>query len=242
MKKEYASSEERAVDRLYQKLGKMTLIMDKDGKPKKWVTIYPPMKDLIAECGRQNIELPKTPKLHDVLLVMVKAGYNNIQHYPPPDQAIKSLDDRAFEKGQADLGYPVAPGAEKSQPGDEQQVKIYKKEAEDAKLEAQRARVEAEQSKAEADHAKLEAEEAKLETEQYKIIVEQTKVEGKLVELQVEIDELEVHPEQDKAKIDKKQAEKSKLEAQLEKLLSDFDNLKATPQKKKISNNKEDKK
>lgn len=126
MKKEYASSEERAVDILYKRLGKMILIKDKDGKPKEWKTTYPPIADLIANCNKEKVKLPKSPKLHDVLLAMVKAGYNGVQRYPSPDQAIKSLSDRVFEKEQKDLGFPVT----------QEKAEVNTKEAEQAQREA----------------------------------------------------------------------------------------------------------
>lgn len=242
MKKEYASSEERAVDVLYQRLGRMTLIKDKDGKPKEWKTLYPPMKDLIANCEGEGLELPKNPKLHDVLLTMVKAGYNNIQRYPSPDQAIKSLSDRVFAKEQEDLGFPVSPGAEKNQIVDKQQTDIYKKEVEDAKLEAQRARVEADQAISEAEHAKNEAEEAKREANIARIATEKVKVQAMQVEHQVERTELEIDPEKNKTKLAKLEAE----EVRLAKVWNDLEamqaDLNAATKKKSSPDNKKAKK
>lgn len=232
-KKVYASSEERAADLLYERLGKMELIKDKDGKPKEYVKVYPTKAQLIAVCEKDGVDLPEKPKVKDILLEMARAGYPGIRSYPRA-----SLSERIFDKEQEKLGFPVQ-DKEKSKPVDEQQAAINKKEAEDAKLEAKRARAEADQAIREAEHSKNKAEDAMIETEQYKIIVEQTKIEAKLVELQYELDELELDPEKNKAKIDKNQAEKCKLEEEVEKLISDFGSIEAASKKKRIPDNKE---
>jgi len=116
MGKSFASAEDQAVYSLYTRLGKMKLITDKDGKPLKWETVYPSIKQLIASCKKDEIKLPKNPKFENILLAMLKAGYSNVKHPPSTEDEIKSWDENVFNKEIAKLGlYPIPKSAKTSQ-------------------------------------------------------------------------------------------------------------------------------
>ena len=96
--KKYASADEQKADLLYNRLSELVLIKDKEGRPLKWKKVKPPMTQLIESCKKEGIDLPKNPKLSDVLLAMVKGGYTDVQRNVSPPKAIKSLTQRAFER------------------------------------------------------------------------------------------------------------------------------------------------
>lgn len=139
--KVYASSEERAVELLYERLGVLVLIKDKKGKPIKYVKKYPSLQQLITGCKEMKVSLPKNPKLYNVLLTMCRAGFTNIQRFPAPKDGIKSLTERALDKALKDLSsVPVARKGNKIVPPDDEimppKQELDKMEAEQAKREA----------------------------------------------------------------------------------------------------------
>jgi len=112
MAKTFASEEDQAVHSLYTRLGKMKLIMDKDGKPLKWTTVYPSLKQLIAICKKRPITLPKNPKIADVLLAMFRSGYSIIEYPTSPADKIEDWDENVFNKEIRQLGfYKIPKGA-----------------------------------------------------------------------------------------------------------------------------------
>jgi len=129
----YTSSEERAVELLRERLGKLTLIKDKDGKPVKWEKKYPAISQLEANCKKEGIDLPKNPKINDILVAMVQAGYRGPQRYASPDTAIKNLSDRVFDKEMEDLdlppGYPPPADPPKSKKKIDKQSKQVTEQA-----------------------------------------------------------------------------------------------------------------
>lgn len=118
----YASSEERMVKLLYERLGTLQLLRDKKGNPLKWKKVYPPLEKLIAHCKKKEMDLPISPKLNDVLVAMVRAGYHNI--HPSivifPGSAIENLSDRVFDKAMKEipLASPADPPPAEPPPAD----------------------------------------------------------------------------------------------------------------------------
>ena len=161
-KKVYASSEEQAVDVLYQRLGKMTLITDKDGKPVRYERQYPSIKQLITNCKKEEIELPKNPKIKDVLLAMVRAGYTGDQQYASADLAIKSLSERVFEKAIKDTGISQKEEA----PPATQEAPPAQEEAPPTQRAAEQAKIDLEQSEEDEIEAEIKAEEDSAKEEQ----------------------------------------------------------------------------
>lgn len=145
--KKYASSDEQVADLLGSRLSKLVLIKDEKGRPLKWVKVKPLIRELIASCKTNGIDLPKNPKLSDVLLAMVKGGYTDVQRNTSPPKAIKSLTQRAFER---EVGIDTLPADPPADLPAQEQTKLDLEQSEEAEIEAE--------IKAEEDKAKMEAE------------------------------------------------------------------------------------
>lgn len=133
----YASSEERAIFLLYEHLGQMVLIKDKDGKPVKWITKYPPLQHLIKSCKEMKVSLPKSPSMKAVLLAMCRSKHTDLMRYPAK---VESLTERALHRELEKL--PRAPATKKgatkkdvSKPIDQKEAAINKMEAEQSDRE-----------------------------------------------------------------------------------------------------------
>lgn len=159
----YAGWEDRTAELLWEHLGVMTLITDEDKKPIRYEKVYPPIKKLVQNCKKEKIKLPPNPKIKDILLAMVKAGYTNPQKDASASQAIKSLSERVFEKAIKDNTVSqqkvsfrlkeVPPEQEEAYPVQEEVTPVQKKiEPEQEEADPEQEETDSPQGKADSDN------------------------------------------------------------------------------------------
>ncbi len=90
----YDSPEDRAADLLYERIGPLKLVKDKSVNYKRYVREYPSKEQLIAICKKEEIKLPKKKEVRDLIVALVRAGYNGIpgSSTQPPAASVEEND------------------------------------------------------------------------------------------------------------------------------------------------------